>query len=288
MVASELVKKNISGMHVLKTLQVLLEGNYKMSELLEKLNANEKEPIFNNSVVSKYINTCRFCGIDIPKINNRYYITSMPFGLHLSQRDVELLAELQNIARKIFSTKFNKNFDKFLLKIDKYSNKQLAKVEKRTIDIVYERFYKAISQKRRILLIFKVKTVLEVIPVDIIDIKGRKMFKVIDDNNNEQLISVEKISGLEILDKKFEEEEQTVTFKLYEGLASRYTLREHEEIQTNNLPEYIVVKNVGEEKDKLISRLLRYDSKCEIISPQSYRDEIKVMLNKMLENYGEK
>ena len=120
MVANELVKKNISGMHVLKTLQVLLEGNYKMSELLEKLNANEKEPIFNNSVVSKYINTCRFCGIDIPKINNRYYITSMPFGLHLSQRDVELLAELQNIARKIFSTKFNKNFDKFLLKIDKH------------------------------------------------------------------------------------------------------------------------------------------------------------------------
>ena len=288
MVASKVVKKNISGMQVLKTLQVLLEGNYKMSELLEKLNANEKEPFFNNSVVSKYINTCRFCGIDISKINNRYYISSMPFGLHLSQRDVELLAEMQNIARKIFSTKFNKNFDKFLLKIDKYSNKQLAKVEKRTIDIVYERFYKAISQKRRILLIFKIKTVLEVIPVDIIDIKGRKMFKVIDDNNNEQLISVEKISGLEILDKKFKEEEQTVTFKLYEGLASRYTLREYEEILTNNLPEYIVVKNIGEEKDKLISRLLRYDSKCEIISPQSYRDEIKAMLNKMLENYGEK
>lgn len=288
MVASKVVKKNISGMHVLKTLQVLLEGNYKMSELLEKLNANEKEPIFNNSVVSKYINTCRFCGIDIPKINNRYYVSSMPFGLHLSKRDVELLAEMQNIARKIFSTRFNKIFDKFLLKINKYSNKQLAKVEKRTIDIVYERFYKAISQKRRILLIFKIKTVLEVIPVDIIDIKGRKMFKVIDDNNNEQLISVEKISGLEILDKKFKEEEQTVTFKLYEGLASRYTLREHEEIQMNNLPEYIVVKNIGEEKDKLISRLLRYDSKCEIISPQSYRDEIKAMLNKMLENYGEK
>lgn len=288
MVASEVVKRNVSGMQVIKTLQVLLEDNYKMSELVERLNANEKEPIFNNSVVSKYINTCRFCGIDISKINNRYYISSMPFGLHLSQRDVELLAEMQNIARKIFSTKFNKNFDKFLLKINKYSNKQLAKVEKRTIDIVYERFYKAISQKRRILLIFKIKTVLEVIPVDIIDIKGRKMFKVIDDNNNEQLISVEKISGLEILDKKFKEEEQTVTFKLYEGLASRYTLREHEEILTNNLPEYIVVKNIGEEKDKLISRLLRYDSKCEIISPQSYRDEIKAMLNKMLENYGEK
>ncbi len=287
MAASDVVKKNVSGMHVLKTLQVLLEGNYKMSELLEKLNENEKEPIFNNSVVSKYINTCRFCGIDIPKINNRYYVSSMPFGLHLSQRDIDLLAEMQNIAGKMFSTKFNKNFDKILLKINKYSNKQLAKVEKRTIDIVYERFYKAINQKRRVLLIFKVKTALEVIPIDIVDYKGRKMFKVIDDNNNEQLISVEKISGLEILDKKFKEEEQIATFKLYAGLASRYTLREHEEIQASNLPEYIVVKNYGEEKDKLISRLLRYDSKCEILSPLSYRNEMMAMLNKMLENYGE-
>ena len=62
--------------------------------------------------------------------------------------------------------------------------------------MIHERFYKAISQRRRILLIFKAKTTLEVIPVEIVDIKDRKFFKIIDENGNEQVISVEKISGL--------------------------------------------------------------------------------------------
>ena len=64
-------KKNLSSMQVIKTLQILLQGDYTMNELIEQLNANESEPIFNNSVVSKYINTCRYCGIEIPKIHNK-------------------------------------------------------------------------------------------------------------------------------------------------------------------------------------------------------------------------
>lgn len=54
-------------MQVLKTLQVLLQGNFTMQELIERLNKSEEEPVFNNSVISKYINTCRYCGINILK-----------------------------------------------------------------------------------------------------------------------------------------------------------------------------------------------------------------------------
>ena len=50
---NQAVKRNQSSMQVLKTLQLLLEDNYTMSELIEKLNEKEDEPIFNNSVVSK-------------------------------------------------------------------------------------------------------------------------------------------------------------------------------------------------------------------------------------------
>ena len=53
------LKKNRSSMQVFKTLQLLLQDNYTMHELVEKLNLNEPEAIFNNSVISKYINTCR-------------------------------------------------------------------------------------------------------------------------------------------------------------------------------------------------------------------------------------
>ena len=64
-------------------------------------------------------------------------------------------------------------------------------------------------------------------------------------------------------------------------------MREHETLLQSGLPDYIKVANNGEDKDKLLSRLLRYDKYCEILSPKSYRDEMKLMIEKMLENYGE-
>ena len=64
-------------------------------------------------------------------------------------------------------------------------------------------------------------------------------------------------------------------------------MREHEQEIARNLPESITISNTGEDKDKLLARLLRYDNLCEIKSPQSYREEMKAMLEKMLSNYGE-
>ena len=53
------------------------------------------------------------------------------------------------------------------------------------------------------------------------------------------------------------------------------------------MPEYITISNVGEDKDKLLSRLLRYDKYCEILKPIEYREEMKTIINDMLANYGE-
>lgn len=102
MAANEVVKRNISGMQVIKTIQVLIDNNFTMSELVETLNKSEKEPIFNNNVISKYINTCRYCGFTIPKENNRYFVAKIPFGLSLSEKDVDLLENLQEIAKKYY------------------------------------------------------------------------------------------------------------------------------------------------------------------------------------------
>ena len=96
-------KKNLSSIHVLKTLQILLEGDYSMQELIKLLNKNEPNENFNNSVISKYINTCRYIGINIPKINNIYYVADIPFGLELSVTDLDLLNNLQVVIKKMTS-----------------------------------------------------------------------------------------------------------------------------------------------------------------------------------------
>lgn len=284
----EIVKKNQSSIQVLKTLNALLEDNYTMQELIQKLNENEKEPVFNNSVICKYINTCRYCGIDIIKVHNKYYVTSMPFGMDVSNKDLDLFIMLQEAVKKTFSSRALKAFDKLLSKISKYSNKKIIRVEKKTVSATFEMFEKAILEKRKIILMFKAKSVLECIPLDITEEKDKKYFKVLVDDK-EKMILVDRIIGLEALDVKIKPNfgDRTIIYKLTGGLAKRYSLRENEAIIANNLPESIVISNFGEPEDVLLSRLMRYDKDCEIISPVDYRNNIIEMIDKTLTNYGE-
>lgn len=289
MTNNKLVKMNISGAQVIKTLQVLLQGHYTMSELIEILNKNENEPVFNNSVVSKYINTCRFLGFSIPKIHNKYFLAKLPFSLNLELRDLELLEKLQKLAVRKLTSKPNKTFNDFIEKLNKYSNKDIIKVEQKTLEMTKELFDKAIHEKRRVCLMYKVKAEVECVPLGIVEYKGKTCFKVLH-KDKERHIAVNRISGLELLGKFFsldDSSETQVVFKLTGGLAQRYTLREYEQLMSADLPHYIKVSNVGEEKSELLSRLLRYDKDCEIISPRNYREEMKLIINSMLENYGE-
>ena len=289
MVASQVVKRNIAGMQVIKTLLLLLEDNYAMSELVEKLNSVEKEPIFNNNVVSKYINTCRYCGIDICKINNKYFLTKLPFGLDLSKRDLDLLAQMQKVAQEKFSNKNLNIFKNFIMNLNKFSNKNIIKVEAKNINLVYEYFQKAVEERRKVLLMLKKKVSLECTPIEIVKYNNSEYFKIYYKSKIKQ-ISINRVSGLELLSKTFSFEDymqQEVIYKLTGGLAQRYALRENEKELSRNLPEYIIISNTGEEKDKLLSRLLRYDKYCEILKPLDYREEMKSIINNMLANYGE-
>ena len=285
--AKEIVKKNQSSMQVIKTLLVLLQGNYTMQELVEKLNEKEKDSVFNSSVVSKYINTCRSCGIDIVKVHNKYFVASLPFGMDLTNKELELFIKLQEGVKNNFSPRVNKNFDKLISKISKYSNKRIIRVDKKTANITFDMFEKAIEEKRKVALMFKTKTVLECIPLGIVNNNGKVYFNVLVDNK-EKMILVSRITGLEVLGVNFFPNcaDRTTVYKLTGGLASRYTLRENEVILTNSLPDHIAVSNNGEPQEILLPRLMRYDKNCEIVSPADFRNSIKEMIDKTLANYG--
>ena len=272
-------KINHSSMQVLKTLQVLLENNYTMTEIIEKLNLNEKEPVFNNSVVSKYINTCRYCGFEIPKIQNKYYITKMPFGLEFTPSEIDLIGLLQN-AVKSLSSKTNEQFDNLIFKISRFSSK--------TYNQVIEKFLKAIETNRKVVLYFKNKSSTECLPLSIIEKRGKTFLNVLC-KNKEHTIALSRLVGMELLHEKFFAKgiNTDAIFKLTGGLAQRYTSRENEEVQTEFLPECLTVTNKGEDKKTLLHRLLRYDSCCEVTAPQTFRDEIKAEIDAMLANYGE-
>ena len=225
-----LIKKNITSLQVLKTLKILFEGSYTMNELILRLNSDEKYAVFNNSVISKYINTCRYCGIEIPKIDNKYTITRLPFGIDIDCSDIKIIQEIYAQATDILSGKSYLKFKSFFNSLFRYFNKDLT-------------VYKNCNLKKTI-----------------------NLFEEKDEDLSEN---------------------NTVIFKIKGELIKRYHLRENEYVLEENLPEYIVVVNKGEEKDVLFSRLFRYAEYCEIQHPKFYREEVREILKNALSNYGE-
>ncbi len=281
-------KINLSSLQVLKTLLVLLQGNFTMQEIVDKLNEKEPAPIFNNSVVSKYINTCRYSGFNIPKIQNRYFITNMPFGFELTSDDKGILEIMQNVVKQDLGSKCNKIFDSFLEKINKFSNKKIARIEKGTYQITTELFELALSEKRKIRFMYKNKLIQDCIPIAIVENKDKTYFHVIY-KNKEKMVETNRLSGIQVLSEKYikNHNDQVVIFALKTPLAERYRLRDNERLLKNFDGQSITVSNHGENKEILFSRLLRYDDKCEIINPKSYREEMKQILSSTLSNYGE-
>ena len=284
---SDVVKKNNSSLHVLKTLRMLLQGNYTMSELVERLNENEPESVFNNSVVSKYINTCRYCNFVIQKIQNRYYVTQVPFGLNLSSKDSEVLEKLQEICAKTFSKNINKKFSEFIDKLCQYSNKNITRIEMQTVDLTIEKFEKAMQEEKKVSLILKSNERIVCVPLGVVTHRKKVYLSV--KSEKEKFVALDKIAGMECLEEKFvttKGRTNEAVFVVKGGLAQRYNLREHETLVMNDATT-ATITNKGEDRDLLLSRLMRYDSLCEIKAPIDYREHMKKIIDETLANYGE-
>lgn len=286
MVSKVAQKKNLSSIQVIKTLKVLLQGDYEMKELIKILNQNEEEPVFNNSVISKYINTCRLCGIEIPKIHNKYFVAKMPFGLELSLIDINLLKQMQIVVKNDFTEKTVRTFDKLIQKLNRYSSTEIAKVDKEEFNFSLELFEHAVAQKRKINLMFKNRVIQECIPLNITKVGNKTFFNVF--NKYPRQIDINRLSGIQLSDKTYSEPfdgNQVVVYKLIGTLAKRYEARENEAIQQCPNGD-IIVTNRNENEEHLISRLLRYDDKCEVMQPKAFREKFKDVVNDILKNYG--
>ena len=279
-------KVNLSSMQVLKTLLALLQGDYTMNELIKILNKNEKEEVFNNSVISKYINTCRHIGIKIPKIQNKYLVSSIPFGLELTEDDLDALKILQVMVNKTMSSIQANIFDKFYTKLNRFISRKVELVRKDEYLLSIELFERAVLKRRKVNLLFKNKVVLECIPLNVSEINGKLFFNVY--NKRVRMIDSSRLSGIEILSDKFAEPfngDQVTIFKLKGNLARRYEIRDNESREEG--PDgTVIITNKNENKDLLFSRLMRYQDQCEILKPKAYRDDFEQFIIKTLENYG--
>jgi hypothetical protein len=175
----------------------------------------------------------------------------------------------------------------FVNKIKRFSNKKIKRIEKKDYIMSVELFERAVAKRRRVRLLFKSRDVLDCIPMSVTHRDGKIFFNVWDDK--ERNIDSDRLAAVQMTGRGFVEQyngNQIVVFKLKGALAKRYEARPNETVNVNS-DGTITVTNKNETKEVLFSRLLRYDDKCEIIQPKGYREDMKDLINEMLNNYRE-
>lgn len=278
-------KINIASYKVLRTLLTLFKKSMTMNELVSTLDNSDCAP-YNNFVASKYIHTCKSCGVDIQKIGGVYYVVNMPIGKKFTSKDSELLYELKAFADREASAKSNKIMTVIMDKVHMPFYKIGTGIKSSKNARVIKLFEKACFSKSGITVVFKDGANHKYEP-ECIHVKGNKIYFYVKSSDGDFEINPDEVIDIK-LDKKNAPKpkfDDSVIFEIYGDLAKRYQPREYEDMTTHRTKKCLVVTNKYEDRTELMHRLLRYGSLCKVVQPQSFVDDMKTMLRETLSNY---
>lgn len=281
-------KINNASYNVFKTLLKLFHENLSMEELIE-LSNKEGTTEFSNFVISKYINTCKCCSLDIQKMGGKYSLVNFPFGPKYTPKDTKLLYDIAEIANVIYEGDEEqiKYLESLILKLHVPYFKSSNGLKSSENYWLIKLFEKACVYNSEVIFYFTDNKSKRYYPVEIKYLNERILFKVKSDNK-EEYIDPSFVANIEPVDKKIRKsrlEDETVEFILKGKLAKRYQPRENEVISLIKRNGDIVVVNKFEDKETLFRRLMRYDTSCKIINPKNYVEEFKQLINDTIKNY---
>lgn len=282
-----LSKVNLASLKVLYTLQLLFERDLSMADLIKYYELYHNEYI-SNFVMSKYINTCRYCGIDIKKINNKYAIQNFPIGISFSTAEVSLFKELKNCCEKMRLKTLIENMQGVLDKVNRCSERPISPVATSAIkDKKIKHFEKACIVGQKVKIIFNDGTSLQCEPVETKIGEERVILTVFDGTDSREL-NPHDIKEVNILPQKANTKfiPTTVLFELKNNFAKKYQIRDNEQVLRINSAGDFIITNRFEDKSKLLHRLMRYGDNCKIISPKSYVNDMKKLIDDTLSNYS--
>lgn len=281
-------KINVSSLRVLQMLQLLFEKSYTMNDLMEALSQVSKERC-SNFLISKYINTCRFCGIDIRKIDGKYTLLNLPFGIEFSDNVLDLFEKINAYSSKMRLGKNVRAYNSLIAQINRRSGRYYAKVEIPEEDKYIKDFEYALENGWKVDIKYKNGVDVEKILCEPLEMAcdGYKLAVIVNYQGEKKKILYSDIEDLMISDVKSSGNilSTSVIFTLKNALAKRYTLRPDEKVVGITDDGSITVLNKTEDKQSLLNRLLKYDKMCEVVSPRMYRKEMKNLIDKTLANY---
>jgi len=298
---------SFASYRLFKLLLFLSNNKATVKDIIDYLESIDSEnKIYSPITIYKYLNSLRAMNIILERDSkNRYYIDNIPFKINFSKNTLYSLKYLFEYSKYIEETSIKTDIQNMLSTIKKYLNEEqedyfnsleidnikLPRIYNEKEKALIKKFETLIKSDSKICISFKenkdiIKRLI-VTPISI-EYKENNVYFVVSDITKAQniFIEVEKIVEIDTTPQKSVKNiiPVTVVFKIKGRLKNRYILKKYErygDITENTA----IVINRGEDKDKLIRRLIGYCNLCEIISPQSYKNDMIEELNTMLKIY---
>ena len=280
-----------SGVKIFLIIEILFSSPKNIEEISNKL--LEYNIKADKKTVSKYLRTLKLFGFEIEKINGRFQVLNSPLMIKQKNSGAEIIFllmeyffEKENVEYEILKRKFKNIFDvEENLKIKNSIEKtlQLSQSAKKNLELINNLIKK---NKTEINAKYKGKK----LKLTIKEIKFAKngVFLFVKDKNLKNSRHI-KINNLENIkpDKtknlKFKIKEG-VNFKIKENLIKNYILKRGE--IANYINNEAIITNTYEEKEEIFSRLLKYGTKAEILTPEREKRQFIQKLKSLIEHYS--
>lgn len=280
-----------SGVKIFLIIEILFSSPKNIEEISNKL--LEYNIKADKKTVSKYLRTLKLFGFEIEKINGRFQVLNSPLMIKQKNSGAEIIFllmeyffEKENVEYEILKRKFKNIFDvEENLKIKNSIEKtlQLSQSAKKNLELINNLIKK---NKTEINAKYKGKK----LKLTIKEIKFAKngVFLFAKDKNLKNSHHI-KINNLENIkpDKtknlKFKIKEG-INFKIKENLIKNYILKRGE--IANYINNEAIITNTYEEKEEIFSRLLKYGTKAEILTPEREKRQFIQKLKSLIEHYS--
>lgn len=301
-------KTSAASIRVLETLKILSNKNASVQDIIRHFEQIDPENrIYTNEVILKYINTLKVFGFIIVKEKDKYALLNPPDQFDLTEKDLNAIYFLGKMVEEFPEEKIQTEVGSFLQELEKrfsektrILSKSLKKTDQINLKINYTKYVKLIKEcekycldQQRLKINYKkqnrdeISAIVE--PKELKYIGNDIYFSVYNPISAEiQDISLNSIVKIKQLPLKSNNTSMlsSVTFMLKDRLAKVYKLKEGEEIMQVSSDGTTIILNRREDRTLLLKRLMRYGENCEVLSPKSFREEMRQLIQTTLSNYG--
>lgn len=301
-------KINNGCLKIFHFLRLLYEDRAFYKDVVDIFKDEINEQSANNIQVTlnKYTNTLKVFGIKIEKINNKYKMLNSLYSMEFTLEDLKSVSILASSVKNFPDEGLIAEVDDFINTIklrmkkeDRTSLNRLNNSNNYDFSFYFSDIRQQIEEceklcKENMLLdLVYSKNGEEVrcsccIAKEVLYDSKNAYLKVHDSIKRQSLeIPISTILNISVRPNKANNVElnTTVVYLLKGRLSKTYRLKEHEHSEGYDKNGNLIIVNRNEPFEKLFSRLMKYSTCCELVSPKYLREDMLKLITDTISNY---